>query len=65
MYCYTYIVSLGEILCDLICACSDDLHELDTHMNIMIYCIAFRDSYRGGRPGISPQKEPPPKSIQY
>ena len=31
--------SNGKFSCDLIRACSDDSHELDTHMNIMIYCI--------------------------
>ena len=28
--------------CDSIRACSDDAHELDTHMNFIIYCIIYR-----------------------
>ena len=31
------LVSNDKISCDLIHACSDDLHELDTRMNFMIY----------------------------
>ena len=37
------LVSNGKILCDLICACSDDsrtnTYELDTRMNFMTYGV--------------------------
>ena len=33
------LVISRNFVCDLICVCSDDLHELNTHMNFMIYGI--------------------------
>ena len=33
------LISNGKISCDLIRVCSDDSHELDTRMIIMIYGI--------------------------